>query len=201
MFEGFFFFFSHPLFYYLPDNLQKHILQFIYQHCDDINLTVFKQFLQSLCEKYCTKVDWIELYLNLLQNRMICRQKENNGLTTEMQRTEKNCDTFRTSVTTEFHFSERNTTQLLTVCERLKLASNCGTAWNVAGLFSRSTEVGEEALRKPSQFASGFSQVHDFGEGVIQECIDLQQEATEISLEKSVAVNELTEMGIINIFQ
>lgn len=183
-----------PLFYHLPDYLQKHTLQFIYQHCDDINLTVFNQFLQSLFEICRSKANWIDLYLNLLQNRMICRQKEDKRLTTGMQRTEKKCDTFQTSLTTEFKFSERSTAQLLNLCEKMRMASNCGTAWNVAGLFSRSIEIGEEELRKPSPSASGTSQANDFGEVVIHECMDVQQEVTEISLEKSVAVNDMAQI-------
>lgn len=193
---------SQPLFYHLPDNLQKHILQFIYQHCDDINLTVFKQFLQSLFESCCKNADWIELYLNLLQSRLTSRQKENSTEpAAKIQRTEKNCDRFRTSLTTEFQFSEMNKVQLLSLCDRLRVVSNCGSSWNVGGLFSRSSEIGEEEVRKTSTSVSGTSyEANDLlGAGVIQECA--KQDTTEISLEKPISVNDSTQIGILSISQ
>lgn len=107
---------SKPFLFHLPVSLQKRLMQFIYEHFDEIPSSFLEQLLAVLLERDSPTDEWILFFQSLLQSRLIERKRTGLGISGEQKPSEQSLNHYSSSSSTEYQFAESNKINLSSVC-------------------------------------------------------------------------------------
>lgn len=105
-----------PFLFHLPVPLQKRLLQFIYEHFDEVPSSFLEQLLSVLLERDSPTDKWILFFQSLLQSRLIERKRTGLGISGEQKPSEQSLNPYSSSSSTEYQFAESNKLNFSSVC-------------------------------------------------------------------------------------